>query len=118
MSVIDCGVGPADHEVVEELVELRIAQAGQQHSPHRRPRRRQPRADRQRDAHDPLRVDTRHVDDLGAVEHRCRHALVHAIRQCLHERLGDVGQLQRRDVGEAEVEHRGVSSNVRPSVHT
>ena len=45
------------------------------------------------------------VHDLCPVEHRRRHALVHAIRQRLHERLGDVGQLQRRDVGEAEIEH-------------
>ena len=94
-----------DDQPVEEPVELFVGQAGQQHAAHRCPRRGESRTDGQRDAHDALGVDPCHVDDLRTVEHRGRHALVDPIRQRLHERLGDVGQLQRRDVGEAEVEH-------------
>ena len=88
----------------EPRVQLVVGQIGEQHAAHRRDRRRQARAERQRDRHDPLRGDARDVHDLVAVEHRCRHRLVATLRQRLHVGLHEVGELARRDVRVPEVE--------------
>ena len=80
-------------------------QSGQQHAAHAGRERREPRADRDAHAHDAARGHARDVDDVGAVEHRGRDALVDVARERLEVRLHDLGQRQRRQVAEAEFEH-------------
>ena len=95
-------VGPG-----EEGVELVVGELGQEGPSEGGGRRRQAGAERDRDGHDPLRRDPGHVDDHVVVEHGRGDGLVHPLRELLHVGLGDVGQLQRGDIGVAEVQHAG-----------
>src|SRR5215204_325965 len=86
-----------------ERVHIRTGQAvlepvgierGEQHPAHRRRVGRQPRADRDRDRHDPAGRHADDVDDLGVVEDGDRRRLVHLRDQRLHVRLRQLGKAE------------------------
>ena len=65
----------------ERGIRCGLRQPGQQHAAHAGRERGEARADRDAHAHDPARGNARDVDDVGAVEHRRRDALVDVARQ-------------------------------------
>ena len=79
--------------------------------------RRQPRSDDQVDAHDALGGDPRDVDGIVAVQHRDRARLAQRVDDALHERLRDVGDVDGRQVGEAQIEDARRQREVRSVVH-
>jgi hypothetical protein len=92
-------------DALQPLLQLRRREARKQDATHRRHVRRKPRADGDRDAHDPPRRHPHRVDDVEVVEHRDRGGLVHLRHEPLHVRLSDLGEAERRQVREAQLEH-------------
>ncbi len=111
LQLVDVGHGAArarfQRGVAQHAVERVVIEPRQQHAPHRRAIGRQPAADGQVDRHDLACRHAQHVDDLGAVEHGDRAAFMHRLRERLHDRLGQVPERHRGQVGEAEIEDLG-----------
>jgi hypothetical protein len=94
-------------ELVEELGALALLQAGQKHAPHRGGVGRQPGAHADHHIHDPARRHAGDIDHGLAVEDGDRRGLANLLDEPLEVRLGHVRQSERREVGEAELEHPG-----------
>ncbi len=88
----------------QAALQLVVGQAGQQHAAHGSPGCRQARAHAQAGAHDLVGGHAQHVDDVQAIEHGGRGRFAHLLHQVFHQRLGQVPQRQRRQVGKAQVE--------------
>ena len=93
-----------------------VGLGGEQHPAHRRRVGGEPGADGDRHRHDPLGRDAGDVDDVAAVEFGDRGRLVDLLDELLQVRHGDLGEGQAGQVGVAELEDLGRSSNRPPAV--
>ncbi len=95
----------AQVDVVEEVLQRRLGQVGQQQAADRRAISRQPAAHPERISEHPLHLRAHQVKDVGVVQDGQRRCLLDARAQRVEDRLGKRHQRCRREIRMAQVQH-------------